>query len=401
MARVQFQSALQDFFKLESASSILLLGAAVLALLMNNTPILSDIYQGFLHLPLGIRLGEINLDKYVLLWINDGLMAVFFFLIGLELKRELLEGQLASLQQAILPLLAAIGGMLVPAIIYTAVNWGQADSLQGWAIPAATDIAFSLGVLVLLKGIIPDSLRIFLLALAIIDDMGAIIIIAAFYSAHGLELTPLYYAGGAIIALAVLNMLRVTRITPYIILGVILWVCVLKSGIHATLAGVALAIFIPLRTKGDDTGHSPLRHLEHVLHPWVAFAIMPIFAFANAGVSFVGVSLATLTGAVPLGIMLGLFLGKQVGVLGFTWLAIKFKIAKLPEHATWMQVYGVAVLCGIGFTMSLFIGGLAFGNEGDYANQVKLGVIAGSLLSAVFGYVILRYMGNQAFIKTS
>ncbi|EIJ43541.1 Na+/H+ antiporter NhaA [Beggiatoa alba B18LD] len=394
MAINRLHDTLQEFFKLESASSILLLGAAVLALIMNNTPVLTDIYQGFLHMPLGLRIAEIHLDKYVLLWINDGLMAVFFFLVGLELKRELLEGQLASIQQAILPLLAAIGGMLVPAVIYIMINWGNGETLQGWAIPAATDIAFSLGVLVLLKGIVPDSLRIFLLALAIIDDMGAIIIIAAFYSGDSFAWTPLYYALGAVVVLALLNIFHVTRFAPYLVVGVILWVCVLKSGVHATLAGVILAIFIPLKTKGNQN-HSLLEDLEHTLHPWVAFAIMPIFAFANAGVSFAGVSFSTLLGTVPLGIMLGLFLGKQLGVFGFTWLAVKYNIAKLPEQASWLQLYGVAILCGIGFTMSLFIGGLAFGLEGDYANQVKIGVIVGSLLSAVMGYVLLRFFTKQ------
>lgn len=379
--------AIDEFFKLEIASSIILLTAAISAMLAINIDLFAPYYVHFINIPLQVSIKEFDINKPLLLWINDGLMAIFFLLVGLELKREILEGQLSKLSQVMLPIIAAIGGMLVPALIYSAFNWSDANTLQGWAIPSATDIAFSLGVLALLGSRIPISLKIFLMALAIIDDLGAIIIIALFYSGHHLESHYLLLAMGVIILLGLLNFAKIQSVIAYSILGVFLWVFVLKSGVHATLAGVTLAAFIPLRVH-TDTLHSPLHRMEHALHPWVAFLIMPIFAFANAGVSFDGLSLSSLTEAVPLGIILGLFLGKLIGVLIFSWIIIKLGYAQLPEGANWQKMAGIALLCGIGFTMSLFIGSLAFTTE-YYMNQVRLGVILGSLLSAVAGYLIL------------
>jgi len=377
--------ALRDFLKLEAAGGILLLVAAAIALLLDNSP-LADAYRGLLELHAGITLGPLGLGKSLLHWINDGLMAVFFLLVGLEIKREILEGELSSLRQVALPGLCALGGMAAPAAVYLLINRGLPENLNGWAIPAATDIAFAMGVMGLLGKRVPEGLKIFLLALAIIDDLGAIVIIALFYTAD-LSLVSLGLAGLGILALAALNRSGVTRLAPYILIGVFIWICVLKSGVHATLAGVAIGFAIPLRVKGD--AEPPLRRLEHALHPWVSFAIMPVFAFANAGVSLAGVGLDTLLQPVTLGIAGGLFLGKQIGVLGVAAIGAVLGILKLPQGATWPQMYGVALLTGIGFTMSLFIGTLAF-TAPEAAAPLRLGVLTGSILSAVAGYAVLR-----------
>jgi NhaA family Na+:H+ antiporter len=377
-----FLRAFEKFVKQESASSILLLIGAILALLMSNSA-WEHLYAELLHHPFTIQNIEIKPLEF---WINDGLMALFFLLVGLELKREMLEGQLSEPSQIMLPTIAAIGGMAAPALIYVAFNWGNPITLNGWAIPSATDIAFSLGVLTLLGSRVPLSLKLFLMALAIIDDLGAIVIIALFYSGE-LQIS---YLAFALMTLALPSILfhwkGISSLTIYLIIGLFLWFFVLKSGIHATLAGVALAFFIP--NEKDSHGHSPLHRLEEGLHPWVAYAILPIFAFANSGVSFEGMGFEILWESVPLGIVLGLFFGKQLGVFGLTWLAIKLGIAKLPEQATWMTVYGVSILCGIGFTMSFFIGSLAF-TEPEYMNQVRLAVLLASLIAAIVGYLVL------------
>jgi len=377
-------NAYREFVKLESASSILLLVATVLALWMSNSA-LQPFYHWLVHHPISISPLSFEI-KSLEFWVNDGLMAIFFLTVGLELKREMQEGQLADLSQVALPTIAAIGGMAVPALIYVAFNWGNSITLTGWAIPSATDIAFSLGVLALLGSRVPLSLKIFLMALAIIDDLGAILIIALFYG-HDLHLSYLAFAAALLVIPSILYHWKgVTSLVLYLIIGLLLWFFVLKSGIHATLAGVALAFVIP--NVKDSHGHSPLHRMEHILHPWVAFGILPIFAFANAGVSFEGMQLSILLEPVPLGIVLGLFLGKQLGVFGFTWLSVKLGLAELPNRATWLTIYGVATLCGIGFTMSLFIGSLAFTVD-EYMNQVRLSVLLGSLISAVVGYLIL------------
>jgi len=378
-------NAYREFIKLEAASGILLLMAALLALVMSNFAPLAHFYDIIIHTHYVIADTEIKPLEF---WINDGFMAIFFLIVGLELKREMQEGHLANLSQVALPTIAAVGGMLVPALIYVYFNWQDSATLSGWAIPSATDIAFSLGILALLGKRVPFSLKVFLMALAIIDDLGAIVIIALFYSGHGLHLSYLAFAAILLGVLAILQWKGIKNLTTYLVIGVILWFVVLKSGLHATLAGVTLAFFIP--NFKDSEGHSPLHRLEHALHPWVAFLILPIFAFANAGVSFEGMQLSILWEPVPLGIILGLFIGKQIGILGFTWLTIKLGLAKLPENATWLTIYGVAILCGIGFTMSLFIGMLAFSNP-EYMNQVRLAVLLGSLLSAVVGYFVLYF----------
>jgi len=378
--------AARDFLRLEAAAGIVLFGAAVLAVIASNSP-LSGLYDHILEMPLRVTLGAFGVDKPLVLWINDGLMAVFFLLVGLEIKREILDGELSTPAQIALPAVAALGGMAVPAAIYVMINWQHPAGLAGWAIPSATDIAFSLGVLSLLGSRVPLSLKIFLTAVAIYDDLGAIVIIALFYTDH-LSLLALSLAGGAILVLTALNLAGVTRIAAYVICGIALWLFVLKSGVHATLAGVALALAIPLRGR-DEEGHSPLRHLEYVLHPWVAFGVLPIFGVANAGVSFGGMSPARLMEPVTLGTALGLFLGKQIGIFGSTWMLIKLKLARLPEGATWGMLYGVALLCGIGFTMSLFIGTLAFDDAAMF-EPVRLGVVIGSLAAASCGYLLLR-----------
>lgn len=382
-------NAIRNFFRLESASGLLLIVAATLALVLVNSP-LEWLYNYFLNTPFEIRLGSGKLAKPLLLWINDGLMAIFFLLIGLELKRELFEGVLSKRSQILLPGVAAIGGMAVPAAVYAAINWSDPLAMEGWAIPVATDIAFALGVLSLLGKRVPISLKVFLLALAIIDDLGAILIIAVFYSGD-LAIPALILAAVAVAGLVVLNRIHISNLVPYVLIGLALWVFVLKSGVHATLAGVILAFAIPLRDR--KTGASPLRDFEHALHPWVAFGILPLFAFANAGISLSGVSLGTLLEPVPLGIALGLFLGKQLGVFGLSWAVIKLGWASLPERSTWLHLYGVSVICGIGFTMSLFISALSF--EHLSLNELallsdRLGVIVGSLVAALVGYGVLH-----------
>ena len=379
-------SRIQDFLKLESAAGMILMLAAALAIVANNT-VLSYWYGGLMSTPMAIQVGALEIAKPLLLWINDGLMAVFFLLVGLEIKREVLEGELSSFDKALLPILAAIGGMAGPALIYAGINWGDPDSLRGWAIPAATDIAFALGILALIGTRAPVSLKIFLLAIAIIDDLGAIMIIALFYTAD-LSVGALGLAALGFIGLVTLNRVGVKRIAPYILIGLFMWVCVLKSGVHATLAGVLTALAIPIAPR-KETGQSPLHKLEHGLHPWVAFMILPVFAFSNAGVDLRGLSLDALLAPVPLGIALGLFAGKQIGVFGLTLLAVKTRIAKLPSGVNWAQIYGVSCLTGVGFTMSLFIGGLAFVNAAQL-DQVRLGVLMGSIMSGIVGYIVLR-----------
>ena len=384
---------IRDFLRLESASGILLVIAAALAMLLSNSP-LAGYYAAFLDTPMAIRIGGFEIFKPLLLWINDGLMAVFFFVVGLELKREVLEGELARPRQAMLPAIAALGGMVVPALIYAWLNRHDTVALNGWAIPSATDIAFALGVLLLLGKQVPTALKLFLMTLAILDDLGAIVIIAIFYTSE-LSLTSLLIAGSALAVLVLMNRRGVMNVAAYLLVGLVMWASVLKSGVHTTLAGVALAMVIPMRDPKTPS-QSPLRGLEHDLHPPVAYVILPLFAFANAGVSLQGVSIATLLEPVPLGIAAGLFVGKQLGVFGAAWLAIKLRIAELPNDTRWAQLYGVALLCGIGFTMSLFIGSLAFEHAGqEHANEVRLGILAGSLLSAVTGYALLRLIHRK------
>ncbi|MCD9569351.1 Na+/H+ antiporter NhaA [Pseudomonas protegens] len=379
------RSTFTRFFAMEAASGLLLIAAAILALIINNSP-LSWLYNGLLETPVVAQVGALKIAKPLLLWINDGLMALFFLLIGLEVKREVLEGQLAKPSQIVLPGAAAIGGMLVPALIYWFLNRDNPPALNGWAIPTATDIAFALGVLALLGKRVPTSLKLFLMTLAIIDDLGAIVIIAIFYSGT-LSTLSLMLAGACIAALVAMNRMGVVKLGPYMIIGLVLWVCVLKSGVHATLAGVTLAFCIPLRTRNAEP--SPLKALEHALHPWVSFGILPLFAFANAGLSLSGVTLESFTHHVPMGIAVGLLLGKTIGVFGLTWMTVKTGIAALPSGANWGQVLGVAILCGIGFTMSLFVGSLAFEpGSSEYAGMDRMGILTGSLFAALIGYAV-------------
>jgi len=381
-------SLVQKFLRLETAGGFLLMGALVLAILAENSAF-KPFYDMLLETPVEMRIGALNIAKPLLLWVNDALMAIFFFLVGLELKREVLTGQLSSASKIALPALAAAAGIVVPALLYTAVNYGDPEAMRGWAIPTATDIAFALGVLALLGSRVPSALKLFLLAVAIIDDIGAIVIIAIFYSGD-LSTMMFAVAAGAIVALAILNWLGVTRATPYIFVGTILWIAVLKSGIHATLAGIVLAMFIPL-TGGDDDKEPLLLRLEHDLHATVAFIILPIFAFCNAGINLSGLGFSDLLAPVPLGIGLGLVVGKQLGIFGIIWITVKAGLAQLPDKVTWVQIYGLSVLCGIGFTMSLFISSLAFeqSNVGYEMNE-RLGIVFGSLVSAVLGYLVLR-----------
>lgn len=383
-----------EFMSSQSAGGAVLAAAALLALIVSNSP-WSGWYQQFLQIPGEVRVGEnwLVLAKPLVVWVNDLWMAVFFFLVGLEIKRELLEGELATRSQAMLPAGAALGGMIVPALIYSAINWGDATALHGWAIPSATDIAFALGIVVLLGKRVPVSLKVFLTAVAIIDDLGAIVLIAMFYTAN-LSVTMLLGAGAGILVLFAMNRARVMNIGLYVLVGLIIWVFVLKSGVHATLAGVATALAIPL---SDGKNNSPLKFAEHSLHAWVAFFVLPMFAFTNAGVSLQGVTLATFLQTVPLGIMAGLVLGKAMGVFGASWLMIRYAGVRLPAQATWVQFFGVCVLCGVGFTMSLFIGGLAFQGQGAaFETQLKLGVLAGSLLSGVLGSLILLRRSSKS-----
>jgi NhaA family Na+:H+ antiporter len=376
-------SLIAEFLRLEAAAGLLLMAAAALALVVANSPA-APIYRAALSADIGLPVASLSL----LHWINDGLMAIYFLLVGLEIKRELLAGELSSVKRAALPGIAALGGMLVPALIYVAFNWNAPATLRGWAIPAATDIAFALGVLALLGSRVPTSLKVFLTALAILDDLGAILIIAVFYTAD-LSLTALGLAAAGLSVLFAFNRFGVRHLAPYLVVGGLVWCAVLASGIHATLAGVALALLIPLRTEGQGEERAPLHRLEHGLHPWVAYGILPVFGLANAGLSLEGLSLAAFLTPVPLGVAAGLLVGKQLGVMGASWLAVSRGWAQWPEGANRWQIYGVAVLCGIGFTMSLFIGGLAFASDA-LQDQVKLGVFSGSAIAAVLGFLVLR-----------
>lgn len=376
--------ALDRFFRHDAAGGVVLMAAAVLALLIANSS-LSDVYQSVLAKKFSILLDGEGLSKELILWINDGLMAIFFFLIGLELKREMMEGKLKNPRDVVLPGMAAVGGMAVPALIFLVFNWSDPITKGGWAIPAATDIAFAVGVLALLGKRVPSALKIFLLTLAILDDLGAILIIALFYTSE-LHVDYLFLALAPLAGLLWLNLKGTHRIAPILLLGTILWVLVLKSGVHATLAGVLTAFFVPLK---DRFGKSPLHSLEDGLSPYVLFLIVPIFAFANAGVELKGLTFGDLFAPLPLGIAAGLVLGKQIGVFGVTWLLVKAGVARLPHAVTWTHIYGLACLAGIGFTMSLFIGGLSFSDQA-HMNEVRLGVLAGSAISALIGYTVLR-----------
>jgi NhaA family Na+:H+ antiporter len=379
-------SAVSDFMKLESAGGVLLLLSAVLAMLVANS-FWSGLYAALLDMTVAVQVGALEINKPLLLWVNDGLMAVFLFLIGLEIKREILEGELSSFSQVILPAIGALGGMIVPAGIYAWLNWGDAVALDGWAIPVATDIAFALALLSVFGSRVPTVLKVFLLTLAIFDDLAAIVIIAIFYSGD-LSLGALLMGAVTLIVAVTLNRMGVTRTSNYILLGVVLWIAVLKSGVHATLAGVLIAFCIPMR---DEHNRSPLRTLEDDLHGPVAFAILPIFAFANAGLSLTGMSLDDLTHPVTIGIVSGLLIGKPVGILLFVGLAVSLRLAPLPARVNWRQLLGVAFACGIGFTMSLFIAGLAFehGSEAYFSGD-RLGILVGSVLSAFAAYVVLH-----------
>jgi Na+:H+ antiporter, NhaA family len=378
-----------SFLKLESAGGILLMSSALLALICANTP-LQSVYELLLSVPVAIRIGALEIAKPLLLWINDGLMAIFFFLIGLELKRELLEGELSDKRNIILPGIGAVGGMLVPAMIYIYFNSHDPVAMQGWAIPAATDIAFALGVLTLLGSRVPISIKIFLTSLAIFDDIGAIVIIAIFYTAE-ISFAAMIVVACSILVLTCLNKRNVISSSPYILVGIIMWVATLKSGVHATLAGVVLAMFIPIRSK-TDPDISPLKIMEHDLHPVVAFCVLPVFAFANAGISLKGVGVEEVLHSVPIGIALGLFFGKQIGIFGLCLIAVKLKFTALPKGISWLTLYGISALCGIGFTMSLFVGSLAFEETGvNLLFDERLGIILGSLASGILGYFILAY----------
>ncbi len=381
------QSLISQFLNNESSGGIILMLAALLAIILANSP-LQSYYALFLDTPVAVRFGELEIAKPLLLWINDGLMAIFFFLVGLELKRELVEGELSDKRNILLPAVGAMGGMVVPAMIYSFYNADDAIAMKGWAIPTATDIAFALGILFLLGSRVPVSLKIFLTSLAIFDDIGAIIIIALFYTAN-ISLTSLAVVAICIPVLFVLNRAGVERKSIYLLVGIVMWVATLKSGVHATLAGVVLAFFIPLQSSSG--GNSALKSLEHDLHPIVAFFVLPLFAFANAGINLDGVGAEHLLHTVPLGVALGLFAGKQIGVFLFCWLAIILGMSKLPKGVSWLSLYGVSALCGVGFTMSLFIGSLAFEETGvDLLFDERIGIILGSLASGLVGYLILR-----------
>jgi NhaA family Na+:H+ antiporter len=382
----QLAKALSEFMQLESAGGILLLISAVVAILVANSP-LAGFYGQLLDTTVAIQVGALAINKPLLLWINDGLMAVFFFLVGLEIKREVMEGELSSFSQVILPGMGALGGMLVPAAIYAWLNWHDSVALDGWAIPVATDIAFALALLGVFGSRVPIALKVFLLTLAIFDDLAAIVIIALFYSAD-LSLAALCIGAAALAAGVIMNRVGVTRTSAYILLGIVLWIAVLKSGVHATLAGVLIAFCVPMR---DAQGASPLTRLEHDLHGPVAFAILPIFAFANAGLSLGGMALADLTHPVTLGVILGLLVGKPLGIMLFVGLALGLRLVALPPRVNWGQLLGVAFVCGIGFTMSLFIAGLAFEHgSGDYFAGDRLGILIGSILAAIAGYLMLH-----------
>ncbi|EDY85520.1 Na+/H+ antiporter NhaA [gamma proteobacterium HTCC5015] len=386
---------LRELFRGDTAGGAVLMVATILAILVANSP-WAHFYHDFIEMPVEIRIGLFQIDKPLLLWINDGLMAIFFFTIGLELKREVLEGELSELSKISLPAFGAVGGMLIPAAIYAAINWDNPENLRGWAIPAATDIAFALGILALVGSRVPLALKVFLTSLAVFDDIGAIIIIAIFYS-HEMSLVALGTALACVVVLYIMNRRGVSDAAPYLLVGLIMWASVLKSGVHATLAGVVLGLFIPMHHKKHPEV-TPLRDLEHDLHGAVAFGILPLFAFVNAGLDLRGITLEQTLHPVPVGIALGLFLGKQLGVMAFCWAAVKLKLARLPSTVGWHELYSVALLSGIGFTMSLFIGGLAFeGVEKPF--DERLGIIIGSLLSGVVGYIVLKRSarGGEAY----
>lgn len=385
-------NALTDFFRLEAAGGILLIAAAAFALLCANTP-LATFYDGFRELPVVLQFGDLRIAKPLLLWINDGLMAVFFLLVALEIKREALSGQLSSRDQLILPMLCAVAGVAVPSAIFWWINQDDATALRGWAVPAATDIAFALGILSLLGSRVPVGMKLLLSTIAVVDDLAAIIIIALFYTSD-LSMTALAWAGAAIAGMFVLNRRKVTTLTPYLLLGVVVWVCVLKSGVHATLAGVITGLMIPHYDRTDDiddaTQHSPLETLEHALHPWVAYLILPVFAFANAGLALGGFVPADVLRPVPMGILFGLALGKPIGVVGAAVLAKTIGIARYPQGMDFRSMLGLGLLCGVGFTMSLFIASLAFSEDGDLFRFAVLGVLSASLVAAIAGYLWLR-----------
>lgn len=401
-------SMMAAFFRLQASGGIILIVASAIALLIANSPLYGA--HHYILEEVKFRIGfataggyDVELNKSILLWINDGLMAVFFFLVGLEIKREVVDGELSSRDRALLPLLAAIGGMVVPAAIFWLINQGTPENLNGWAISSATDIAFAICIIAMVGSRVPVSLKILLMAIAVIDDLGAIIIIALFYN-HGFHVEPLFFGGVALLGLFLLNRQGVGAITPYLLLGLVLWVAVLQSGIHATLAGVVTALFIPLRAR-NNPHYSPIKHLEHQLHPWVAFAVLPVFGFANAGVPFAGMSWASLADPLTLGITLGLLIGKPLGIFMVLFLAIKLRLSPMPPGANYTQLFGLSVLCGIGFTMSLFIGGLAFDGATQQA-AIRLGVLMGSVTAALIGYMILRYgptsekiEGDERFLK--
>ena len=378
------------FLKADATGGILLIIATLLALLFANTS-LSYYYEAFLHVPMEIRIGSLHLDKTLHHWINDGLMVIFFMMVGLEVKREILEGHLSSLSKVALPTIAAIGGMLFPALVYVFFNYGDEVAMRGWAIPTATDIAFALGILSLLGNRVPVSLKVFLMALAIIDDLGAIVVIAIFYTTE-ISTISIIVASVALTLLVAFNRFKVTKKSLFYTVGIVLWVAVLESGVHATLAGVAFAFTMPLYSK-DRKGriYSPLKELEHGLHGWITFFILPLFAFVNAGVDMRALSIEQMAGPVPMGILLGLFLGKQLGVFGISWLAIKLKIAPMPQGSNWLMLYAVSIFTGIGFTMSLFIDSLAFVDDTLFAYTDKLAILLATLFSALFGYAIMRF----------
>lgn len=385
---MSIEHKIEEFIQEESSAGIVLMFVTIAAMVLKNSP-LASAYDAFLLTPVEIRFGLLHIGKPVLLWINDGLMALFFLLVGLEVKQEIVGGHLSSLQKVTLPGIAAVGGMAIPALIYVGFNWHDPLAMRGWAIPTATDIAFSLGILSLLGKRVPISLKIFLMALAIIDDIGAIVIIALFYTAQ-ISVLSISVACAALVLLAFMNFVGVARREAYVLVGIVLWVSVLKSGVHATLAGVALAFMIPLEVKDRQGELIPLaKNLEEDLHYWVAFMILPLFAFANAGINLEEIALNQMSGPVPLGILCGLFFGKQAGVFGFSWIAIKSGLAPMPEGADMRQMYGVALLTGVGFTMSLFIDGLAFEDGMIFLYADRLAIIAGSLFSGVAGYLVL------------
>jgi NhaA family Na+:H+ antiporter len=392
----------RNFIKLEASGGIILFSAALVAIILDNSS-LSPFYQQILDLPISIHVGTMSLSQHLLHWVNDGLMVIFFMVVGLEIKREMVEGELNSPSKVILPAAAALGGMMIPALIFSLLNFGNDYAMRGWAIPTATDIAFSLGILSLLGSRVPLSLKVFLTALAIFDDLGAIIIIAIFYTAD-LSFLSLGLAVFFVLVLFAMNRLGVKSQLPYFLVGAILWLCVLESGVHATLAGVALAFAIPLRDKNQPLSHPPYNGLLEILHPWIAFFVLPLFALANAGVSFSDVppGLGNIFSPVMLGVALGLLVGKFIGVFGTTFLAVKLGLAKKPTNSTWPQILGIALVCGVGFTMSFFVGTLAYPageNPEPYAAWVRLGVIFGSLLAGLLGYIVLRLTTKKVAVK--